>query len=67
MTDLILRPSSKGPEFYALQLRDHGPAETDYHTIATVREDVARAIISAGAAFWLFGDPDAMKEAMNDG
>ena len=59
MADLILRPSS----FYkdrpwALQLREHGPAETEYHTIAHVGEQTARAIVAAGPAFWLFGDPD---------
>ena len=65
MPDLILRPAS--PTFskkpWALQLREHGPAETEYHTIAYVGDDVARDIIRAGACFWLFGNPDDKVEA----
>ena len=58
--DLILRPANKyvTEKPWALQLRDHGPAETDYYTIAFVNDEVARAIIRAGACYWLFGDPD---------
>jgi hypothetical protein len=41
-----------------LQLRNHGPAETEYLTIARVSDELAREIIRAGAAFWLFGDPE---------
>lgn len=59
MADLILRPSTLvGGKPWALQLRYHdsvGP--TDYHTITRVSEDTARAIVDAGAPFFLFGDP----------
>lgn len=59
MTDLILRLSGrKPPHEWTLQLRQHGPAETDYHTIAHVSDAVARDIMQAGACSWLFGDPD---------
>lgn len=57
MPDLILRPSGLG-DAYALQLRYHdciGPVE--YHTLARVSEVMAREIIAAGQAYWLFGDP----------
>jgi hypothetical protein len=65
MPDLILRPAG-GPEPvtkpWALQLRYHESlGETEYTTIARVSDAVAREIIRAGAAFWLFGDPDARK------
>lgn len=61
MSDLVLRPAG-GPEPitkpWALQLRYHESlGETEYVTIARVTEPVAREIIKAGAAFWLFGDP----------
>lgn len=58
LMDLILRPSGhvEGKP-WALQLRHHGPAETEYQTIARVSDDTARNIIAAGAAFWLFGEP----------
>lgn len=62
MADLVLRPSSLvDGKPWALQLRYHesvGP--TEYHTITRVSEDVARAIVEAGAAFFLFGDPPEM-------
>ncbi len=63
MPDLILRPAG-GPEpsdkKWALQLRYHESlGETEYITIARVTDPAAREIIKAGAAFWLFGDPDA--------
>ena len=59
MADLILRPSTHiSGKPWALQLRNHGPAETEYLTIARVSDKLAREIIRAGAAFWLFGDPD---------
>ena len=64
MPDLILRPSTNVPgKPWALQLRHHGPAETEYHTIARVSDEIAREIIKAGAAFWLFGDPDKKDDA----
>lgn len=69
MPDLILRPSGLPDRPWSLQLRWHGPAETDYCTIARVGEDLARAIVAAGAPFWLFGDPDekpGSKEASGD-
>ena len=65
MPDLILRPSgllkSDNP-LWALQLRYHESlGETEYHTIARVSDRVAREIIKAGGAYWLFGDPDEEK------
>ena len=63
MPDLILRPSTHiHGKPWALQIRHHGPAETEYYTIARVSDEMAKNIIEAGAAFWLFGDPD--KKAM---
>lgn len=57
--DLILRPSGHAPpKGWSLQLRDHGPAETDYYTIPHVGSDMARDIVAAGACFYLFGGPD---------
>lgn len=54
MVDLVLRPSvEKGK--WALQLRWHdslGPIE--YLTLARVPEEIAREIIRAGAADWMF-------------
>lgn len=62
MADLILRPSGLvDGKPWALQLRYHGMAETNYHTIARVSDEVAREIIAAGTPFWLFGDPDERK------
>lgn len=57
--NLILRPSGLvAGKPWVLQLRYHGPAETQYHTIARVSEEMAREIVAAGAPTWLFGDPD---------
>ena len=60
MPDLILRPSGLADEqrAWSLQLRYHGMAETNYHTIARVSLATADEIISAGIAYFLFGDPD---------
>lgn len=66
--DLILRPSGLvDGKPWALQLRYSGMAETNYHTIARVSEEVAREIIAAGAPFWLFGDPDEQRAALRGG
>jgi len=63
MPDLILRPSTiRKDKPFVLQLRIHGPAETEYCHIAYVSKNMAKAIIEAGKAFWLFGDPDEEKE-----
>jgi hypothetical protein len=59
--DLILVPSSTNQHIYLLRLREAGPAETEYHTIASVSLAVAKDIIRAGAAFWLHGEPDDPK------
>lgn len=59
---ILLRPSGieeRHNKPWSLQLRYHescGP--TEYYTIANVSDDVAQAIISAGAPEWLFGEPD---------
>lgn len=61
MVDFILRPSGleeKHNKPWSLQLRDHGPVETDYHTLCRVSDEVAMQIIEAGAPYWLFGEPD---------
>lgn len=64
MADLILRPSglSDPRRAFSLQLRHHGPVETDYHTIARVSRVEADAIIAAGGAYWLFGEPKDRQE-----
>lgn len=59
MTDLIVRPTglrAVGSE-YVLQLRRHTLGECDYEDVAYMTESKARAIVDAGACFWLFGDP----------
>lgn len=61
MVDLILRPSGLAEKLnkpWALQLRDHGPVETDYHSLCHVSDEIAARIIDAGAPYWLFGKPD---------
>lgn len=69
MPDLILRPAGGPPphnprQKWALQLRYHESlGETEYYTVARVSDGVAREIIAAGAAVWLFGEP---KEADDD-
>ncbi|PYE89653.1 hypothetical protein [Phyllobacterium leguminum] len=64
MADLVLRPSSHYPDKpFALQLRHHGPVETEYRTLCRVNRSTADEIINAGGAFWLLGEP---KEASND-
>lgn len=60
MPDLVLRPSGQPDpkRAWSLQLRSHESlGETEYYTVARVSEGVAREIIKAGAAFWLFGEP----------
>lgn len=57
MADLILRPTGRAGKF-SLQLRDHGPAETAYWTLATVSYETAQVIAQAGSPCWLFGEPD---------
>lgn len=54
--DLILRPH--GPYKFSLELRNHGPAETEYYEIAKVSDEMARNIIEAGAPRWHLGKPD---------
>lgn len=65
MSELILRPSSLKPgRPWALQLRYHESCgETEYYTIARVTEETAQEIIKAGAAYWLFGEPDLTSRA----
>lgn len=61
MADLILRPSGRpDPKHkWALQLRSHESlGETEYYTICRVSDEVAEAIESAGAPFYLFGKPE---------
>lgn len=57
MSDLVIRPSGLPEKPWSLQLREHGPAETSYHTLWRGSEEIAREIIDAGQAFWLFGEP----------
>lgn len=62
MPDLILRPSGLHEKFnkpWSLQIRYHdGLGETAYVTLARVSDDIAKDIIRAGKADWLFGEPD---------
>lgn len=59
MANLILRPSEVLPDKpWVLQLRRHESlGEVEYQTIARVDEKTARAIIEAGPAYWLVGEP----------
>jgi len=68
MTDLILR-MNKNPRDpkkpVSLEIRDHGPAETNYSHIAYVSLEMADEIERSGAPFWLFGRP-ACRDATRD-
>jgi hypothetical protein len=58
---LIIRPttiSGKPQIRWALQLRYHDMAETNYYTIARISDEVASEIIAAGAAYYLFKEPE---------
>lgn len=59
MPDLILRPSKlKANRPWALQMRWHESlGEVEYCTLALVTDQMAREIIKAGPAYWLFGEP----------
>lgn len=67
MPDLILRPSGNPDRPWSLQLRWHGLSGTAYQTLWTGSEDAARDIVMAGKTTWLFGTPEAIEEATNDG
>lgn len=60
-SDLVIRPEqiTNGKILsYCLQIRRAGMPETEYITLVrNLNEADAREIISAGSAFWLFGDP----------
>lgn len=62
MPNLILRPSGLPEELnkpWSLQLRYHEClGETEYRTLARVSDEVAKDIMAAGNAEWLFGEPD---------
>ncbi|MDH0125473.1 hypothetical protein N7376_15805 [Brucella intermedia GD04153] len=63
MADLVLRPSNDPAKPFSLQLRKHDSlGETGYFTLCRVTREIADEIISAGGAFWLFGEP---KEGSN--
>lgn len=47
---------------YALKIRDHGPADTDYYHLCYVDHWTAHQLIDMGSAFWLYGDPEQTKE-----
>lgn len=56
--DLILRPSDLiAGKPWALQLRQHDLSGVDYETLARLAERQAYAVMDAGAAYFLFGDP----------
>lgn len=62
---LIIRPSGLPEVPWALQLRWHDSVgETEYHTLWRGSEEVAREIIEAGEASWLFGDPRDRRAAL---
>lgn len=60
MVDLILRNAPLGGKKpYELQLRyQESLGPTEYRHVCYVTLDVAREIIRADKAFWLFGDPE---------
>jgi hypothetical protein len=59
MPDLILRNGPLGGrKSVEVQLRYHGPVETEYVHVCYVTPEAAREMVKAGAPFWLFGDPD---------
>lgn len=60
MPDLILRRSTSQDDrwAWALQIRDHGPVETDYHTICRIDQETAERIAECGAPFFLYGPPN---------
>jgi hypothetical protein len=64
MVDLIIRKCGLSKEKpFVLQLRYHESyGEVEYYHIAQITERVAREIIAAGGAFWLFGDPDEAED-----
>lgn len=63
MPDLIVRPSDLDPKRpWMLQLRYHecvGP--TEYVDLKLMRDDMARDVLNAGAAFPLFENKDPRK------
>lgn len=65
---LVIRKSGLSDQrsAWSVQLRYHDLSGVDYHTIARVSEDVAREIIRAGGASWLYGDPDDGKQSPKD-
>lgn len=66
MADLVLRKRANGR--YALQLRDHGPAETTYFDLAIVDWRTALAITDAGAPAWLHpSEKPSIKSLFDDG
>lgn len=60
MVDLVLRSSSRNIEKpFTLQLRWHeSSGETEYQDLCQVNEEIAKEIIKAGQAIWLFGKPE---------
>lgn len=58
MSELILRCSGlDNPKYeYALQIRNHGPVETDYYTLCYMSLEVALEVNETGGARFLF-DP----------
>lgn len=58
--NLVLRPSGISSHPWSLQLRSHASlGETEYLTLWRGNREVADMIIEAGAAEWLFGEPDS--------
>lgn len=62
MVDLVLRPAHirRGQaKPWELQIRKHESlGETEYTHLCYVVDDIARDILNAGEAYWLFGQPD---------
>lgn len=61
MTSLVIRPSGleeKHNKPWSLCLRERDSVETNYTRLCFLTDEGARAVIEAGAPYWLFGEPD---------
>lgn len=64
MADLILRRTGlKDPALeFALELRYHGPVETDYWTLRWVSRSTAEEIVNAGACTFLYSNQERAED-----
>jgi hypothetical protein len=57
--DLIIRKyHGREPYMFSLELRDHGPAETNYTNIGYLNKELAITLVNANLAYFLFKDQD---------